>query len=141
MDECKERKQADRYQEDSEGLGCIGDGKVSIGYVDEVNGAGAVEIPSFVPTRHELIQLVKYWATQEIDCQFFWFACATIGSSEMRIEPFAARRIVRIAKLLGEDEVEKAVKQAHDEFWKDHDPETRRIFYKGTREEIEAFRR
>lgn len=32
-----------------------------IGCVDEVNGVGAQEIPEFVPTRAELIQLLKYW--------------------------------------------------------------------------------
>jgi len=30
-------------------------------YVDEVNGVGAEEIAGYVPTRHELVQIVKYW--------------------------------------------------------------------------------
>ena len=55
-----------RGNPDSVGLGWYGDDRILIGYVDEVNGPGSEEVSGFVPTRHELIQLVKYWATEEI---------------------------------------------------------------------------
>ena len=48
---------------DSEGLGFWRIDKFIVGYVDQVNGSGAVEMPGFVATRHELIQLVMYWAS------------------------------------------------------------------------------
>ena len=44
-----------------------------IGYVGEVNGEGAEEIAGFTPTRHELIQLVKYWYGRYLDKSWFWF--------------------------------------------------------------------
>jgi hypothetical protein len=55
---------------DSHGLGWYGNDRVVIGCVDEVNGPGSIEFPSFVPTRHELVQLAKYWATVQVDLDF-----------------------------------------------------------------------
>jgi hypothetical protein len=125
---------------DSVDLGCwhLGDGRFVIGYVEEVNGPGAVEIPGFVATRHELIQLVKYWATVEIERDFDWFVYQGTGSSELRRRAFARRRIARIAEALGEEEVAKAVREAHSEFAKGIDPRTWNIFLNGTPEEREA---
>ena len=125
----EDRKQAD----DSQDLGPLG----VIGHVDEVNGAGSLEVPDFVPTRHELIQLVKYWATEALEIIYWWIVYGTTGSTEIRVGPFAERRIGKIAKLLGEDEVAKAIKEAHDKFWGD-DHETRRIVEEGTPEEVRA---
>jgi hypothetical protein len=46
---------------DSEGLGAWGN-KIAgtVGHVSEVNGSEACEVPQFVPTKHELIQIAKY---------------------------------------------------------------------------------
>lgn len=123
---------------DSKGLGWWGNQLFVVGYVEEVNGPGAVEIPGFVATRHELIQLVKYWATVETDLDFYWFVYQCTGSSEIRLRPFAGRRISRIAEALGEEEVAKAVREAHNEFAKGVDPRTWNIFLNGTPEEREA---
>ena len=35
---------------------------------DYVNGRGAEEIPDFVPTRDELLQLLNYWVKEALDC-------------------------------------------------------------------------
>jgi hypothetical protein len=120
---------------DSAGLGCFGDDRFTVGYIDEVNGPGAVEVPAFVPTRHELIQLAKYWAGVEIDLEFSWFVYQATGSSEIRRGPFASRRIARIAEALGEEAVAEAVRQAYNEFAKGIDPRTWSIFLNGTPEE------
>ena len=124
---------------DSEGLGCWGNEKITVGYVTEVNGPDSAEIPDFVPTRHELIQLVKYWATLDIEDLFFFFLYGQTGSSERRRVAFARRRICRIATVLGEEEVQKAVEKAEQEFSKTIDPRTWAIFKNGTPEEQEAF--
>ncbi len=79
------------------------------GFVDEVNGLGAEEIRDFIPTRHELIQLVKYWAEVEIDLSYFMFVYNQTGSDWLRKTSFAGRRIGRIARLMGDDEVKKAI--------------------------------
>ena len=52
---------------DNESLHAWGNERFLVGYVDEVNGAGAVEVPDFVPTRHELIQIVRYWAEEALN--------------------------------------------------------------------------
>jgi len=124
---------------DSAGLGWWGNQRFVVGYVEEVNGPGAVEIPGFVPTRHELIRLVKYWATVEIELDFDCFVYQCTGSSEIRRGPFASRRIARIAEALGEEEVAKAVREAHSEFAKGIDPRTWNIFLNGTPEEQQKF--
>ena len=54
---------------DNESLGAMRCGTFSIGYVEEVNGTGAQEVQEFLPTRHELLQLVKYWARVDVDIE------------------------------------------------------------------------
>lgn len=110
-----------------------------IGHVDEVNGPGAVEVPEFVPTRHELFQLAKYWTATRLDIDFFWFFYATSGSREIRLGPFADRRISRIADCLGDTLVEQACKEAEDEFAKTVDARAWEVFRHGTPEERAAF--
>jgi hypothetical protein len=124
---------------DNEGLGQLRGGKIVIGHVDEVNGRDAQEVPGFVATRHELIQLAKYWTKRAVDIEYFWFCCEQVGSSDRRIRTFAWNRVDRIADLLGEDEVNQAVQQAIDEYGKEQDPKVWSIFRNGTPEEQKAF--
>lgn len=124
---------------DTEGLGFYGNGKITVGYVNEVNGPDSAEMPDFVATRHELIQLVKHWATLDLDDLFHFFLCGQTGSSERRRVAFARRRICRIATVLGAEEVRKAVEEAEREFSKTVDPRAWTIFKNGTPEEQEAF--
>jgi hypothetical protein len=104
-----------------------------------VNGPDSAEIPDFVPTRHELIQLVKYWATLELHQLFGFFLHGQTGSNERRRHAFAGRRIQRIAKALGQEEVRKAAEEAEKEFSKTIDTRAWSIFKNGTPEEREAF--
>jgi len=113
-------------------------GPFLVGYVDEVNGTEAVEVPDFVPTRHELIQIVKYWAKERVDNAWFFFVTGQTGSSEWRINLFAERRIDRIAEILGEDEVEKAIDEVFAEFGEKQDKRIWEIFLNGTEEQQEA---
>lgn len=117
------------------GNGCI------VGYVDEINGRGAEEVAGFLPTRHELIMLVKYWAERILDDEYFYFLYAQTGSTETRRLPFAGRRIKRIQELLGAEDVSKAVEEAHEEYkYKNRiDPEEWRIFTSGDDAEWERF--
>jgi hypothetical protein len=126
---------------DAAGLEPIGNHKFLIGSVDEVNGRGAEEISAFVPTRYEMIQLAKYWANVAIDIEYFWFCCEQVGSSDRRRRSFAWRRVSRIAELLGENEIDQAVKDAYDDFGKSRDPRIWNIFRNGTREEREQLQR
>jgi hypothetical protein len=124
---------------DSEGLGFRANQGFTVGYVDEVNGPNSVEMPEFVPTPYELIQLAKYWATIVIDLRFDYFLYTQTGSSEYRRSVFAKRRIARIAEILGQEEVNKMIDQAYEEYGKNQNARAWSTFLNGTPEEQEAF--
>ncbi len=85
---------------------------------DYVNGRGGEEIPDFVPTRDELLQLLNYWVKEALDYEYF--DCLFI--------PYAWRRVDRIGELLGEERAKKAVEEAYAEFGKDKDQRDWEIF-------------
>jgi hypothetical protein len=102
-----------------------------IGYVDEVNGNDAAEVSGFVPTRHELLQLVEYWERVALETAWWWFTTGQVGSSEMRRRTFARCRVNRIWDLLGEEEVGQTIDRVHAEFGKAEDPRLWNIFLHG----------
>ncbi len=103
-----------------------------LGSVDEVNGPGAAEIPDFVPTRHELLQLVNFWVKETLGYEFYeTFLFAQYCSSGSRLSAYAWHRINRIGELLGEERAEKAVEEAYAEFGKDKNPRDWEIFMHG----------
>jgi hypothetical protein len=109
-------------------------------YLSEVNGPDSAEVLNFAPTRYELIQLVKHWATIVIDDSFVCFLYQQhSSSSERRRRAFAGRRINRIATVLGEEAVEKAINEAEEEYSKPVSPRAWSIFKNGTEEEWQAF--
>jgi hypothetical protein len=124
---------------DNEMLMPSGNPGVIIGYVDEVNGEGAKEIAGFVATRHELLELTKYWAQRVLDSEFFVFHTAQIGSDDLRIGPYGNRRIDRIAELIGKEPVDAVVKQVQDDFAKEQDPRIWEIFTRGDKAQYLAF--
>ena len=91
---------------DSDGPGAIRAGNCRIGCVPEVNGEGALEENGFVPTRHELSILARYWLEEVLTINFDWFYYRQTGSSEMRVKPYAYRRFARIERILGGDAIE-----------------------------------
>ncbi len=118
----------------------VGHGMI-MGYVDEVNGAGAKEVSGFLPTRHELIVLVKYWAERMLDDKYLSFVMGGTGSTEIRRRPFARRRIQRIQELLGAGDVSKAIEEVHEEYKEKYsiDSEEWSIFTSGDKAEWERF--
>jgi hypothetical protein len=76
-----------------------------VGWVDEVHGKGAIEEAGFVPTRHELLQLLQYWYERISETSFFQFYYSQVGSAENNVVDFAKRRISRIEQVLGHDVV------------------------------------
>jgi len=108
------------------------------GSVDEVNGPGAAEIPDFVPTRHELLQLLNFWVKEALDYEYFEFLYAQTGSTELRLIPYAWRRVNRIGELLGEERAKKAVEKAYAEFGKNKNQRDWEIFMHGSSEDSKA---
>jgi hypothetical protein len=87
-----------------------GEGMFAISYVDAVNGGAAQETPEFVPTRHELIQLARYWHRRCLDNKWSFIAGPS-ASAEIRVGPYAERRIARIKELVGKEEVDDAIEE------------------------------
>ena len=102
-------------------------------FTDEVNEPGAEEILGFTPIRQELIQIVKYWTEEALDLDFFMFIHDQVESHWLRESSFARHRIWRVAKILGEDEVRKAIDEVFTKFGKDLDKRTWDIFLHGTK--------
>lgn len=99
------------------------------GYVEEVNGPGAWAVPEFVPSRHELVILLKYWVEIVCHIRFELNVLLQTGSDSMRREVFACMRMKRIAQALRDDEaVASAWDAVEEQFTKDLDPLTRKIF-------------
>lgn len=114
-----------------------------LGSVYEINGEGGLEVPGFVPTQYELLQLDKYYGVESVQVAFDEFIGAMPSSSELRIAAFSNRRLGRIAALLGREKVDDAYAEAEKEFRKsrsiEDDSRTWKIFKSGTKEERRAF--
>jgi hypothetical protein len=82
---------------------------LAIGNVPEVNGFGAEEVRGFLPTRHELLVLVRHWADVAIWRNFNDWSNGTASSSGWRRIYFAWRRVERIRNLLGADAVDQVI--------------------------------
>jgi len=109
-------------------------------YVDEVNGAGAEEVPNYVPTKHELLQLVRYWYRRILENDFFRFQYGGSDSKELRIGRFAPRRIRRAAAI-GQEAVDQAIEAVRAQFKaKVGDDQLWNVFENGTNEQWQAVR-
>ncbi len=124
---------------DNEGLMPSSGNRIIIGYVYEANGAGSKEMPEYVPTRHELTELLKYWARRVIDISWFEFVYSATGSYELRLKPFAYSRMERICELLDDGEGDEIVRETFEKFGKELDKEAWDIFMNGTEEQWEEF--
>jgi hypothetical protein len=109
----------------------LGDERILIGYVEEVNGPGARERPEFVPTRHELLEIAKYWERVWLRETYSMWGLQMTGSTPIRLTTFADIRIGRIAKIVGEEAVLAATNTVLEEFGKGQNPRTWRRFLEG----------
>jgi hypothetical protein len=135
----KGNPQRQHLSKDAQGLGPTCAGSFVIGHVDQIVGEGGVELPGFVPTKNELLQLVHYWAMEIIDLDFTFFLYDCTGSSEWRNREFANRRLNAISRVIGREEVTKTFREAEQAFAKGVDQKAWKIFMEGTKEEQERF--
>jgi len=91
-----------------------------------------------VPTRDELLQLVKYWSEVKLNEDWFYFCYRQIDCSSIRLKDFARCRIGKIARLLGEEEVVKVIDEVYAEFGKQKDHKLWDIFLNGDEKQWEA---
>jgi hypothetical protein len=130
-----------RPSDDSYGLGAWGNERFVVGHVPEINGSEACEVPEFVPTRHELIEVAKYWLHRLLDNRLWFFETGQSGSSEWRTNVYANRRINRIAEILPEQELNQAIEEVERDFKQDKKISDNdwNIFKNGTMEQWRSF--
>jgi hypothetical protein len=98
--------------------------ELPIAAVWEVVGAGGEEIREFVPTRYELLELAKLWASLAIRRSFVVWANAVGGNHGANIDwrqiCFAWRRLERIRNLVGEEAVDDLIGEQLGELYESH---------------------
>ena len=109
--------------------------RVTFGFVDAVHGPGSEVLPTYGPTRHELLELTRYWMAQVLEIEMFWFLTATSGSHDCTMLPYAKKRLDRIAKVLGEKAVKEVVTQVQNEYRREMGDKNWEILLHGTEEE------
>ena len=100
--------------EDNKGLGAW-PGPQKVGSVLEVNGPDAREFSEYSPSHYELEVLARHWQKTALDIELEWFFLATTGSTEIRLGPYARRRLARIAQTIGDDAVDEVIEQVNQE--------------------------
>ncbi len=96
------------------------------------------EVPGFVPTREELLQLVRYWWRTIREIEWCDFLFDEADSSSLRARFYASRRIDRIVDLLGASTVQNVIKEVEVEFSKDKNLKYWRIFISSHEADWEA---
>ena len=75
---------------DNDGLEPIVAGNCIIGGCSEINGSDAVACTEYIPTRHELLQLARYWYDTLLGIHLDWFFLSAVRF--VRIEDARLRR-------------------------------------------------
>jgi hypothetical protein len=93
---------------------------------------GELEVQGYVPTREELFQIVKFWATCVIDSNYFSFLYDDYYSRlESGLCIVAEERIGRISELIGNEVIARAIRNANGDFAKSQNPVLWRMYVNG----------
>jgi hypothetical protein len=111
----------------------------TVEFAPELKGSEAAEVPEFIATRHELVQLAEYWQGVAIDRLWYFFITGQDDSSDLRLREFALWRNDRISKLIGEEVVNEAIQRVYARYQKDgRDMRLWDIFRNGDEEDWRA---
>ena len=80
-----------------------------IGYVPEIHGPDSAECPAYKPTRFELQQLARYWATIQPANDLQTFFDRMKSGSDGKLNLYASLRLERLSDILGPEAVDAAV--------------------------------
>ena len=94
-----------KFAQESEGLHPMRVNGFAIGVVNGVNDMGSELVDEFIPTRYELSILAQHYAERIWEINHFWEAHGQSGSYEIRMGPFATRRLDRIWNILADEEL------------------------------------
>lgn len=111
-----------------------------VGFVEEIHGTEGEECPEYKPTRDELRQIARYWAEVRLDIKLEWFLWQSSGSRAIRMAPYAAHRLDKLAHVLGEEVVQQAVCEVRQAARRRMGGKVWRIFSEGTELEQDEYR-
>ncbi|SPE34643.1 hypothetical protein SBA2_980003 [Acidobacteriia bacterium SbA2] len=74
------------------------------------------EVPGYIPTKEELIELVKFWYMEILEIDWLWFARGYSCNAWKYRQRFASGRLNRAEKAIGEGAVKQAIKEVRDKF-------------------------
>jgi hypothetical protein len=102
-----------------------------------------IQETAYKPTREELFAVVQHWYLEKHWIDFeAWRDQSGINGTDWQEQMYANERLDAIEKILGNAEMEEAIRQARNYFvWRIGGSEVLRIWTKGTEEEQEAYRR
>ena len=83
----------------------------TIGFAEAIVGEEGLEVLGYVVTRNEILELVRYWATEIFQLDFAYFLY-----SEWRTYQYSQGRLNTISELIGEEKVTEACRQAEQAF-------------------------
>lgn len=114
MSDDKKNHDFEATNPDNEWLAPVQAGPFTIGYYEDIHGARRTAVADYEPTKHELSIVARHWIRELLEINIFWFLYSTTGSWEIRMGPYASRRLGRIADAIGEDAVNEIVRQEED---------------------------
>lgn len=124
----------------AEAIAPLRSGQFVMGFVHEIHGLDGEEVTGYRPTRCELREIVRYWAKVRLDIALDWFFWESTGSTEIRLDPYAASRLGKLARVLGDDTVEQVLREVRQKERRSIGAGTWRIFTQGTPHEWDEFR-
>ena len=92
---------------ESEGLGPLGG--VIGGGISGVNDQSASLVENFKPTLYELEVLARHYLKEAKEIEFYWRFLGDSGSYEIRMHPFACRRLATLESFLGAERFHEAI--------------------------------
>ena len=98
------------------------------------------ECLDYVPSRHELLQLARYWVRETLSFPVNFHLFGFTGSYESKLVALGGERLRQLETVLGAEAVQSVVKQVEDEYRWGLGDRLWEIFTKGTQEELEAAR-
>ncbi len=99
---------------ESEGLGPLGG--VIGGGIRGVNDQSASLVENFKPTLYELEVLARHYLEEARMIEFDGRFLGMSGSYEIRMQPFAYRRLATIESILGEERLQEAISRAEEKW-------------------------
>ena len=101
---------------ESEGLGPLGG--VIGGGISGVNDQSACLVENFKPTLYELEVLARHYLEEARGIEFGGVFLGCSGSIEIRMHPFACRRLATIEAFLGEESFRNAIASTEEKWEK-----------------------